>query len=177
MFTPTFWEDHTNSMPGVYVIRAYNEAEDQYTITEAGTVMVAGTPQDQTHFQNLENGILDSEIVSDLLLNFARQLGWSVDDLKAYVQTKNVVYVGTVTLTNSQKFPFNNSVKTVSLGATLPNTYYDVNTKVTAFTGNVGEVEVTDKLTNGFKLQFTGSASSATIAWVAAPQVVTTNIS
>ena len=176
MYEPTFWEDHTNSLPGVYVIKVYDEDNDQYTITEAGETMVAGTPQDQTHFQNLEDGILDSEIVSALLLNFARQLGWDVEDLKAYVQTKNTVYVGEATLTNTLAFPFNNSVKTVALGETLPNTYYDVNLKVTDFTGNVGELEITDKLTNGFKIQYTGSASSVTVAWVAAPQVVSTTI-
>lgn len=31
--------------------------------------------------------------------------------------------------------------------------------------GNVGEIVVTDKLTNGFKLAFTGSASSVTVKY------------
>ena len=32
-------------------------------------------------------------------------------------------------------------------------------------TGNVGEIEVTDRLVNGFKMAFTGSASSVTVTY------------
>ena len=41
---------------------------------------------------------------------------------------------------------------------------------MTAVTGNAGEIEVSDKLVNGFKLSFTGSASSVTVAWVVLPK-------
>ena len=175
MYDWTTWLDHVTSPSNVFTIT--DNGDNTYTITPAGTVMQQGTAQDQTHFNNMEAGILDAHAAEGLLLNFARMLGWTVDGIKNYIAAKNVVYAGTANLTNTGGFPFNNSQKTVSLGATLPNNRYDVNTEVTAFSGNVGEVEVTNKLTNGFKLAYTGSAKSATIAWVAAPQVVSVNIS
>ena len=121
----------------------------------------------------LEAGNEDSHLAVSLLLNFVRQIGWAQDDILAWLDKTNTVYVGSVTLTNSQEFPFNDSAASVSIGATLDNTYYEVQTKVTAFSGNLGEIEVFDKLTNGFKLAYTGSAASATIAWAVIPQSTT----
>lgn len=73
---------------------------------------------------------------------------------------------GTVTLTNSKAFPFNNSIKSVNLVNERASTDYIVTTRVTAFTGNVGEIEISDKLVNGFKIAHTGSASSVTVGYM-----------
>ena len=54
----------------------------------------------------------------------------------------------------------------MSLTKTRKTTNYVVMTDVTAFNGNVGEVEVTGKLTNGFQIGYTGSAASATVRYV-----------
>lgn len=150
MYTPTKWEDHTNSLPGIFKVVVYDEANDLYRITEGGTVMVQGTPQDQTNFGNMEAGILDAQTATALLLNYARQNAWEME-------------TGTVTLTNSLAFPFNNSKKTISLATRRESTNYVVLADVAAFTGNAGELEISDKLTNGFKLAYTGSASSVTV--------------
>lgn len=72
---------------------------------------------------------------------------------------------GTVNLTNTLVYPFNNSVKSVALTVNQKDTNYIVVAEVTAASGNAGEIVVTDKLTNGFKIQYTGSAKSATVKY------------
>ena len=153
MYPWTDWKDHV---------------EDQ-----EGHVIQQGTNMNAQNFNNQEDGVIDAHAAVGLLLNFARQHAWAQDDILAYLRKINAVYSGSVNLTNSEVYPFNNSVQSISIGATLDNTYYEVQTKVTAFSGSVGEIEVSDKLTNGFKLSYTGSAKSATIAWVVIPRTAT----
>lgn len=83
--------------------------------------------------------------------------------LKAQMQKLRVVETGTVTLTNSQEFPFNNSKRTVALQTAQANADYLVVTEIIDFTGNVGDIVITDKMTNGFAIQHTGSASSVEV--------------
>lgn len=164
MYEWTRWLDHVTSPSNVFFITKNND--DTYTITPAGTVMQQGTPQDQTHFNNMEEGILDAHISEAVLLNFARQIGWHVDDIQKWINDHDSFEIGTTTLTNTQAFPFNNSKKSVALAKTRNTTNYVVMTEVTAFKGNVGEIVVSDKLTNGFKIAHTGSASSVTVKYV-----------
>lgn len=72
---------------------------------------------------------------------------------------------GSVTLTNSEKYPFNNSIQTIPLVTERSDAQYIVATEVMSANGNVGEIEVSDVLANGFKLAFTGSAASVTIKY------------
>ncbi len=83
--------------------------------------------------------------------------------LKAQMQKLRVVETGSVTLTNSQEFPFNNSKRTVALQTAQANADYLVVTEIMDFTGNVGDIVITDKMTNGFAIQHTGSASSVEV--------------
>ena len=179
MYTPTKWEDHVSTLPGIVKILVYDEAKNFYRISEAGEVMVQGTPQDQTNFNNMEAGILDAHTAISLLLNYARQLDWDMEGrvandlldqstalsllLNYARQNAWSVDRGTVTLTNSSTFPFNNSRKTVALGGVRDSTDYVVLSEIVSANGNPGEIEVTDKLDNGFKLGFTGSAKSVTV--------------
>lgn len=71
----------------------------------------------------------------------------------------------TTTLTNSQTYPFNNSKKTIALSGPKVNNDYTVDVQVNSVTGGaVGDFYITDKLTNGFKLEYTGSATSVVVA-------------
>lgn len=83
--------------------------------------------------------------------------------LKTQMQKLRVVETGSVTLTNSQEFPFNNSKRTVALQTAQANADYLVVTEIMDFTGNVGDIVITDKMTNGFAIQHTGSASSVEV--------------
>lgn len=95
----------------------------------------------------------DRQASFGLLLNYCRQ-------------NKIAAEHGTATLTNSEAFPFNNSQKSVALAQTLPDTNYAVITQILSAVGNPGEIEVKDKLVNGFKLNTTGSAKSAVVDFI-----------
>lgn len=151
MYQYTDWKDHATLPANCFKIS--DNGDGTVTITPAGTVMQQGTPQDQKHFGNLEKGMLDAHTAALLLLNFARQNAWEVER-------------GTKTLANSAKYPFNSSQASVALTLGRENGDYIVLTEVVATDGNVGEVVVSDKLTNGFKLAFTGSATTATINYI-----------
>ena len=73
---------------------------------------------------------------------------------------------GQTTLTNTQKYPFNNSVKSVALVKEQVNTKYTVTPEIVSAVGNPGEIVVSEKQVNGFKLAFTGSASSVVVKYI-----------
>ena len=86
--------------------------------------------------------------------------------MNAQMQKLRVVETGTVTLTNSEEFPFNDSKTTVALVTAQASVYYLVDTEVTAYNGNVGEIVVSDRMTNGFAIAHTGSATSVTVKYI-----------
>lgn len=193
------WLDHVSDPADIFIIEQIAGTKHRITPDPESVILQQGTPQDQTHFNNIESGILDAhsaftlvfnalrqyiwaeeerthtytgatlldaDSVIRLLINQARFNKWDIEDIKAWMADHDITEIGTVTLTNNQKFPFNNSKVSVSFTKTRKTQNYVVLTEVTAFTGNVGEVEVSGKLTNGFQIGYTGSASAATIKYV-----------
>lgn len=150
MYERTYWKDHVRTPDNTYNVKSNGDGTS--TITPAGEVMQQGTPQDQTHFNNLEVGVSDAHAAIGLLINFARQNAW-------------VVERGQVDLTNTGIYPINNSAKTVALATVQDVTDYIVVAEAVTAAGNVGEIVTTDKLANGFKLGYTGSAKTATIKY------------
>ena len=72
----------------------------------------------------------------------------------------------TTNLTNTESYPFNNSKKTVALTNEQErvNTDYKVTVEASSVTGGfLEDVIITDKLVNGFKVEYTGSATAATL--------------
>lgn len=179
----TYWVDHVLSETSKFQVVQSALGDDVYTITPFGTVMQQGTFQDAAHFNSIEEGLTANEVALNLLINFARQNKW---DLEAFVAEDATVHgelralisaldqsvdklhsveTGTKTLTNTSKFPFNNSQQTVALTTTRDTSNYVVVTEIQSFDGNVGEVVVSEQLANGFKLAYTGSAPSVTIKY------------
>ena len=103
---------------------------------------------------------VDKDTAFELLLNAFRQHVWQNED------DAPVCEYGTATMTNTGKYPFNNSQVTVPLVNTQKNIKYAVVAEITSATGNPGEVVVSGKQTNGFKLAFTGSGSSAVVEYI-----------
>ena len=163
----TYWVDHVLSETNRFNVVAVSGQDDVYTITPHGTVMQQGTFQDAAHFNSMEEGLTAHEEAILLLLNYARQNKWSQEEIDAALDASLsklfVIDTGSVTLTNTSAFPFNNSQQSVAIAHPRDNANYIVVVDLVSSAGNVGEIEVKDKLTNGFKLSFTGSASSATI--------------
>lgn len=72
-----------------------------------------------------------------------------------------------VTLTNTLKLPFNSTVRsprTVALRQARKNLFYSVETEILEHTGPVGEITVSEKALNGFKISFSGSGTSVKLA-------------
>lgn len=70
----------------------------------------------------------------------------------------------TAQLTNNQQYPFNNSVKTISLPSLKNNTNYTIQYEITSYSGGfVGDIVMTEKMLNGFKIASTGSATTVNL--------------
>jgi len=152
-YTKTTWVDEVDE----YEDRFRESANGDGTIThtkERGEVYVQGTPQDAQHFNNMENGIYAAH--EELVSQDAR-----ITNLESYANPET----GVVTLTNTEEFPFNNSAVSVPLTNERDNMNYIVEVIKVEPTGNPGEIEVSDRQVNGFKLAFTGSASSVKVTY------------
>ena len=161
MYNRSLWQDEVDE----YEDRFQETLNTDGTITHTkvrGQVMVEGTPMDAEHFNNEEEGIFDAHGGALLILAAMRQLGWRTDDL----EKSTVQETGEVTLTNSLQYPFNNSKASVALVNSRDNLNYVVEiVKVEETGGLAGEVIVSERLVNGFKIEFTGSASSVKVTY------------
>ena len=101
----------------------------------------------------------DGDVASKLIINVLRQHIWQNEDDALICEE------GTKTLTNTKRFPFNDSKASVSLAKTQKNTKYVIIAEPSTVAGNIGDINVSDRLTNGFKLAFTGSAKSVTVKY------------
>lgn len=125
-----------------------DEVKDQ----ETEEVIQEGTPQSAGNFNNMEGGISDAHLAAALLII---QSGLTADQVATEEKA--------VTLSNSQSYPFNNSTQTIALSRVRNFTDYTVEAEITAHDGNVGDVRIFDRMLNGFKVAYDGSAKSATI--------------
>ena len=144
MYTPTEWEDRV---------------VDQQT----GEVLVEGTPVNEVNLNNNEIGTHAAHTAFSIFLQYFMQFDRWVRQKVADHAAEFLNEIQTVTLTNSLKFPFNNSVYTVSLATPRKTLNYDVTWEVISTNGNVGDISVSDKQLNGFKISYDGSATSVTL--------------
>lgn len=159
-YTPIGWKDRIVQRPRTYT-EVMNQDGSRTDTPAPGEVQEQGTQMSATNFNHMDEGIHDDAIAEALLMNYARQSRWRIEDLeKATVQE-----TGSVTLTNTQGFPFNNSKVSVPLTNQRDNLNYIVVIVSATGAGNVGEIEVSERLVNGFKIEFTGSASSVTVVY------------
>lgn len=125
-----------------------DEVKDQDT----EEVIQEGTPQSAGNFNNMEHGISDAHLAAAMLII---QSGLTADQVATEEKA--------VTLSNSQSYPFNNSTQTIALSRVRNFTDYTVEAEITDHDGNVGDVRIFDRMLNGFKVAYDGSAKSATI--------------
>lgn len=137
MYNREFWKDHIVD-------------------EDTGEVLQQGTLQDAEHFNNMEEGISEANEMASFLAEQMGKVQRGVESAQGEVVR--------VTLTNSQAYPFNNSVKSVNLSHYKTNTNYLVQPEVVSYSGGgVGDIEITDKLLNGFKIAFTGAAKQVVL--------------
>ncbi|MBQ7703713.1 MAG: hypothetical protein IJT40_04985 [Firmicutes bacterium] len=160
-------QEETVNGANVQALRRMSEAVYEWSalpldIRTAITILVnAVRQQGWSASADLTNAIntLETAVNADFVLDRAR-----LTALETWKTLLSTLITGTKTLTNTQEFPFNNSEASVTI-ATQANANYIVLTEVTSAVGNVGEVIVSNKSTTGFKLAYTGSASTATIKY------------
>lgn len=150
----TFWQDHVTEFSDRYTEINNDDGTISHVPVE-GEVIQQGTPQNARNFNALEEGVFSAEVLGmeamRVLLLHQRALNGLASE------------TGEITLTNSQKYPFNNSTKTVALKQKMDTTAYTVEADVLSSAGEVGRIVVSDKQLNGFKVSYTGSATSAKI--------------
>lgn len=114
-----------------------------------------GTPMDEQNLNNIECGINGANLMGEFLAEVVKKQGNTIGNISGDVIE--------VTLTNNQGAFFNNSVKTVALPVARDTLDYFVDVEVQGDVCNVGDVVVFDKQVNGFKIKFTGSATTVSL--------------
>ena len=137
----------------------YNQTHwlDKVVDPDTQEVIQSGTPQSAGNFNNMENGIQDASVALAQMMIANREM-------EHQLEKEAEVEEHTITLTNTQAYPFNNSKTTANLTKVRANKTYLVDVEITAHSGGeVGDIKITDKLLNGFKVEFDGSATSVTV--------------
>lgn len=132
-----------------------------------GEVLKTGTSQSAANFNNMEGGILENSLI---LAEATRVLKEHGRDIDAMTGEMHVIY-----LYNTAKYPANNSKTTIVLKQPRNNTDYIIAARVVSAVmpngvaidgdpaGTAGNIVITDKLLNGFKVQYTGVAKEVTL--------------
>ena len=155
MYQPTIWQDHVTEFENRYTESRNDDGSITHTPVE-GEIIQQGTPQSARNFNHMEDGISNAGELAALMAAEHIHQQQSIKDLAGETMT--------VTMTNSQAYPFNNSQATVSLAQTRNHLDYTVTAEVVEYSGGFpGEIEISAKLLNGFKVAFTGSAASVIV--------------
>lgn len=150
------WKDHAVTPDKTF--RVVENRDGTVTLVPAGRVIQQGTNMSAANFNNMELGIHAANISASEALR-----------LIGLLQSKATALEGLVieaTLSNSRNYPFNNSTKTIALGSANGrlNKNYTVIVEAQAEGGGfVGDIVITDKMLNGFKIAHTGSAKNVKV--------------
>ncbi|MBR1744368.1 MAG: hypothetical protein IJ733_21415 [Lachnospiraceae bacterium] len=148
------WQDHVVEHPGRF--QATDLGDGLLDLKPApGEVKQQGTPQNATNFNTMDLAVFEAMLIGNENTRMIKQIMRDIEGITGLTVD--------VTLTNSQDYPFNNSKSTVSLSALRNTKDYYVITETLEADGEVGEYEISDKLLNGFKLAFTGSAKTVKV--------------
>jgi len=148
------WKDHEAQYPNRFKIT--EDGDYSFLEKDQGTVRVQGTPQNATNFNTMDYAALEAMLMASEATRLLLRHGEELEGI-----TGEVIEA---TLTNTQAYPFNNSTKTLQLNTPRNTKDYTVTVEVVAVAGGAaGDFEITDKLLNGFKIKFTGSATSVSI--------------
>lgn len=149
------WKDHVTQYSNRY--KEVQNADGTVTHEAVeGEVIQEGTPQNAKNFNDIEQRLLSAGEVANIALMKAMTANQKAEGLTGEVAE--------ATLTNTKEYPFNNSKKTLALVNTRGTLDYTVTVEATtADTGGIGEIKVTDKQLNGFKIEYTGTAKSVAV--------------
>lgn len=136
MYERTYWVDHV--------------------VDQNGKVIQQGTLLDQLHHNKMEAGISDAALAHAIRTFAAIQQGFEMD--------YEVQKLSLNCAANGGHWPFNNAESAVALEIMRNNTDYTVDIDVTAYSGGgLGNIHITDKALNGFKVCHDGSATAVEV--------------
>lgn len=164
MFDILTWLDHAITPDKTYTL--VDNGDGTVTLTPYGTVIQQGTNLSAANFNRMEEGILDAGLAATILGFGNLQQQRQNDEHLTMMDDEVLGETKTVTLTNSASYPFNSTVDnpvSVALTTTRKNLYYSVEATVASHTGEVGDIHISDKALNGFKVSFDGSGKSVTL--------------
>lgn len=147
------WKDHSVTPDKTFNVT--ENSDGTITLTPAGRIIQQGTNMSAVNFNNLETGVMAANVSAVEALRLCNLIQ---DDIKGVTGV-----ILNTTLTNMQSYPFNGSKKTVAFNYadTRRNADYTLYIEVVESSGGcVGDIIVSDKLINGFKIEYTGSAKS-----------------
>lgn len=149
------WKDHVTQFSNRY--KEINNADGTITHEAVeGEVIQEDTPQNAKNFNDMEQRILAAGEVAGLAMLKVGAVESKVEGLAGEIIE--------TTLTNSKEYPFNNSQKTLALKTPRGNLDYTVFVESsTEDAGGIGEIKITDKQLNGFKIEFTGAAKEVSV--------------
>lgn len=155
MYAPTSWKDHAVDPANTY--RIVENADGTITLIPAGKVVQQGTNMSAVNFNNMESGIFAANLTGLEAMQVIRLFGDKATALEGVILEAE--------LTNNQKYPFNNSVKTLAFDSAniRNNKDYTVIVEAEAEGGFVGDIIISDKMLNGFKIAYTGSARKVAV--------------
>ena len=155
MYNRKYWQDHVTQYSNRYKETSNADGTITHEVVE-GEVIQQGTPQSAPNFNNVEEGVVNATELSALL---------AIEMIHSRQAQKNLTgETQTVAMTNTQIYPFNDSKKTIALSTNRDNLDYTVGVEALSYSGGfVGDFAITDKLVNGFKIAYTGSATSVSV--------------
>lgn len=152
MQNPLIWQDEVRSPANTYSVT--KNSDGTVTSMPAGKLIQRGTNQSAANFNKLSDGAYEANLLAATLLEEVVNHQRKIKDLDGQVID--------VTLTNTLDYPFNNSKKTIAINP-KDTLEYRVYVEIQGNIANVGDVIITDKQVNGFKIAYTGSAKSVKI--------------
>ena len=143
------WKDMVCEFPNRF---AQTVEGDKVTLQRSpGTVRTQGTPQNATNFNTMDLAALEAMLMSSEAM---RMLLRQNEELKGILDANDAALA----------YPHNNSIKTLQIVTPRNTKDYTITVEVVSVTGGAaGEFEISDKLLNGFKIKYTGSASSVAV--------------
>lgn len=155
MYSLIDWKDEVVEFPRRYKEETNGDGTVEHN-PSPGRTLQEGTPQSATNFNNMDRGISEN---NSTLLEAVRMIVMHSRKLESVEGLKIPV-----TLTNNESYPFNSSKKAVQISPQRNKKDYAVDVEVLSVTGGaVGFFEITERLANGFKIAYTGSATEVSV--------------
>lgn len=132
--------------------KSYIPTQWKDQVKDGSTIIQPGTPMNAQNFNNMEHGILANDALAAVLAQVQRQAALSGAEWE--------VESGSATISPA------NTDNTISIAKLRNRTSYNVTVEVNSVSGGtVGDIIISGKQANGFKVKYTGTATSVTIRY------------